>query len=333
MSLFVLLVLGGSAPTRNVYLILPDDTLWREISNDFLNGFYMAVSDSIPFIVLDEDTDQPFDTFLINFLQNNDPFIIVGPLKPQNTLLSADVCMRRRILNVLPVAYDVRLGTYGNYVYPFNYKYYAMVLKFASQLEDTSLVIFYEDNMFGRSVKELFDAMFSAPSFLLKKEYFKREEAKELIKDIRGFKYIFFANANLPSINAYLTLRKWGYRGKVYAFDTWLREDVVSLLIGMLENTYAFRLKEVSFSSYLMQMDRTRSFEEKYLKIYRKEPSKIARIGYDAGMLVAQVYSSCKDKECAKLKLLKYGIFHGVSGNYLISKDHETYIDLVPIAH
>ena len=327
MMIAILLSLGGfQSPFfqihKDIYVILPDTGRLSLISKEFLRGFRMAAGDSIPFYRVNETSDRPFDSVYVDIISRN-PFLIVGPILPVNARKAADYSMRNKKLLILPVAYDVYLGTYGNYVYPFNYKTYASLIRFieySMSRGDSSFVVMYENTLEGLSIKRFFDAFYPVPTIMLRSSSVKKEEVKEILKDIRGFKSIFFANGGLPSINMYLNLRKMGFRGNVYALDDWLDKDVISLLIGFTDNLYVFGLYGPRYSSYLVRLDRKYSFREHYMDKYQEEPTEMAYIGYDAGMLVRDVYTHADSVSQAKDYLLHYSVLYGVSGDYLISK-------------
>ncbi len=330
MFLNLVLLFGGfQGPLVNsgkdIYLILPDTGELQLISREFLRGFELALGDSIPFYRVNETQDVPFDTLYMTIVERN-PFLVVGPILPSNARIAADISMRNRVLTILPVAYDVYLGTYGNYVYPFNYKTYASIIRFldfSTRQGDTSFVLMYEKTLNGLSIKKFFDAYYPVPTILLKSKAVKKDVVREIIKDIRGFRAIFFSDGGLPSINMYLNLRKLGFKGNVYALDPWLNRKVISLLIGFTDNLYVFGLYGPRYSSYLVRLDRKYAFIEDYMNRYQEEPTEMAFIGYDAGTLVREVYTGASDVESAKDFLLHYGVLYGVSGEYLISKKSE----------
>lgn len=335
----LILSLGGFQPPlfqgehghKDIYVFLPDTGNLSLISQEFLRGFRIALGDSIPFYRVSETEDVPFDTTFLRILDRK-PFLIVGPILPLHARKAADYSMRNKNLLILPIAYDVYLGTYGNYVYPFNYKIYASLIRFidySMSRGDSTFVVMYENTLEGLSIKRFFDSFYPVPTILLKSPSVKKEEVKEILKDLRGFKSIFFASEGLPSINMYLNLRKMGYKGNAYALDGWLNKQVMSLLIGFTDNLYIFGLYGPRYSSYLIRLDRKYSFREYYLEKYGEEPTEMAYIGYDAGTLVKDVYTHAEDASQAKDYLLHYGVLYGVSGDYLISKK----IDYIGVFH
>jgi len=330
MFLNLILLFGGfQSPLVNsgkdIYLILPDTGKLQLISKEFVRGFRLALGDSIPFYRVNETQNRPFDSLYMGIIERK-PFLVVGPILPSNARIAADLSMRNRVIDILPVAYDVYLGTYGNYVYPFNYKTYASIIKFldfSTRMGDTSFVLMYEKTLNGLSIKKFFDAFYPVPTILLKNSAVKKEEVKEIMKDIRGFRAIFFSDGGLPSINMYLNLRKMGFKGNVYALDSWLDRKTISLLIGFTDKLYVFGLYGPRYSSYLVRLDRKYAFIEDYREKYQEEPTEMAFIGYDAGTLVRDVYTNASDVDSAKNFLLHYGVLYGVSGEYLISKKSE----------
>ncbi len=327
MFLNLIFLFGGFQPPlinggRDIYLILPDTGELSLVSREFLRGFELALGDSIPFYRVNETQEKPFDSIYLDIISRN-PFLVVGPILPANARIAADLSMRNRVLDILPVAYDVYLGTYGNYVYPFNYKTYASIIKFldySTRMGDTSFVLMYEKTLNGLSIKKFFDAYYPVPTILLKSSVVKKEEVKEILKDIRGFRAIFFSDGGLPSVNMYLNLRKMGFRGNVYALDSWLDRRIISLLIGFTDRLYIFGLYGPRYSSYLVRLDKKYAFVENYRQKYDEPPTEMAFIGYDAGSLVRDVYVHAQSVDSAKSYLLHYGVLYGVSGEYLISK-------------
>jgi ABC-type branched-subunit amino acid transport system substrate-binding protein len=314
--------LGGFLHKVPLYLFFPDSGDLKIISDEFLKGFTFAVKDNYDFIVIREDTN--FEENLKKVISKN-PKIIIGPLMPNHQRISADLCMRNKIINIIPIAYDIKLGDYGNYVYPFNYKLYAGLNKFLEFLRekgDTSFILFYENTINGLSIKKFL----SVPSISIKNSKITADEVSEVAKDIKDFKAVLFSDNSVNSVNFYLNLRKMGYKSDAFAFDSWLSQDVISLIIGMLDNLYIITLKNVSYASYLLKLDDKYKFIEKFKEIYGSEPSQIALVGYDTGVLVLESLSESD----VKTFLLKYGIFSGISGDYLLSKDF-SYIKILKL--
>jgi len=284
MGFLFLLSLGGFSPHstfdsgKDIYVILPDTGELQLISKEFIRGFNLALGDSIPYYRVNEtEEDIPFDTLFLSIIQKK-PFLVVGPILPSNARIAADLSMRNRVIDILPIAYDVYLGTYGNYVYPFNYKTYASIIKFldyASRKGDTAFVLIYENTLNGLSIKKFFDVFYPVPSIMVKKSSIKKSFVREILKDIRGFRAIFFSDGGLPSLNLYLNLRKMGFKGNVYALDGWLDRKIVSLLIGFTDNLYVFGLYGPRYSSYLLRLDR---------KYDRKLSPPIQRRAYPDGL-------------------------------------------------
>jgi len=330
--LIVLFLLGGHIYGPPVYLILPDSGDLKILSEEFLKGFSFAVRDEFDFLVIDEDpdTNMEFSKIYENII-NKRPKIIIGPILTKHQKISAEISMRNKIIQILPITYDVSLGTYGNYVYPFNFKIYMELQKFIEFLRengDTNFVLFYENTINGLSIKKFLDSYYSTPTILVKSGKISKLEASEIIKDIRYYNSVLFSDNSLNSVNLYLALRSLGYMKNVYVFDNWLKEDVFNKIIGMTEKLYIITLQNITYSSYLLKLDRKFRFIENYKKFYNSEPSMAAFIGYDTGFLVKLALKSDNIKEF----LLKFGILNGISDDYLISKN-SSYIKILKLTN
>ena len=328
--LITLFLLGGRIDSPPVYLILPDSGDLKILSEEFLKGFSFAIKDEFDFLVIDEDPDTniEFSKIYENVINKN-PKIIIGPILTKNQRISAEISMRNKVIQILPITYDVSLGTYGNYVYPFNFKIYMELQKFIEFLKengDTSFVLFYENTINGISIKKFLDSYYPVPTIPIKNGKISKLEASKIVNDIKGYNSVLFSDNGLNSINLYLALRSLGYKKNVYVFDNWLKEDVLNKIIGMTEKLYAITLQNITYSSYLLKLDRKFKFIEDYKKFYNSEPSMASLIGYDSGFLVKLALKSNDIKEF----LLKFGILNGISDNYLISKN-SSYIKILKL--
>jgi len=330
--LITLFLLGGRIYSPPVYLILPDSGDLRILSEEFLKGFSFAVRDEFDFLVIDEDPDTSIDfSRVYESIINKNPKIIIGPILAKHQKISAEISMRNKIIQILPITYDVSLGTYGNYVFPFNFKIYMELQKFLEFLKengDTNFVLFYESTINGLSIKKFLDSYYSVPTILVKNGKISKLEVSEIINDIKSYNSVLFSDNGLNSINLYLALRSLGYMKNVYVFDNWLKEDVLNKIIGMTEKLYAITLQNITYSSYLLKLDRKFKFIEDYKKFYNSEPSMAALIGYDTGFLVKLALKSNDIKEF----LLKFGILNGISDDYLISKNF-SYIKILRLTN
>jgi ABC-type branched-subunit amino acid transport system substrate-binding protein len=328
--LITLFLLGGRIYSPPVYLILPDSGDLKILSEEFLKGFSFAIKDEFDFLVIDEDPDTniEFSKIYENVINKN-PKIIIGPILTKNQRISAEISMRNKVIQILPITYDVSLGTYGNYVYPFNFKIYMGLQKFIEFLKengDTNFVLFYENTINGISIKKFLDSYYPVPTIPIKNGKISKLEASKIVNDIKGYNSILFSDNGLNSINLYLALRSLGYKKNVYVFDNWLKEDVLNKIIGMTEKLYAITLQSITYSSYLLKLDRKFKFIEDYKKFYNSEPSMASMIGYDTGFLVKLALKSNDIKGF----LLKFGILNGISDDYLISKN-SSYIKILKL--
>lgn len=329
--LIVTIFLGGMVYSPPIYLILPDSGDYKVISEEFLKGFNLAIKDEYEFNIIDEDPDTSihFST-IYESIVNKHPKIVIGPLLHKNQRISAEISMRNKVIQIVPITYDLYLGTYGNYVYPFNYKIYMsieLLLDYIYNKGDSNVVLLYENTTNGFSIKKFIDTKDTIPTILIKNTKVSKEYIAELVRDLRNYDALIFSDGGINSVNIYLNLRKIGYRKDVYVFDSWLSFDVFPMLIGFSENLYILSLKSTNYASYLLKLDRKYKFIEDYKKLYNSEPTLASQIGYDTGVLVKQALKS----EDIKSFLLKYGILSGVSGDYLISKNPE-YIKIFKIS-
>ncbi len=315
-----------------IFLILPDSGELKILSEEFLRGFDLAIKGEFKYIIFDEDPDTniSFSEIYKSIIEKN-PKIVIGPILSKNQKISAEISMRNRVIQIIPIAYDISLGTYGNYVYPFNFKTYMSILKFiefSKQKGDTNFVLLYENTINGISIKKFLDSQISIPTIPIKNNRVAESYIAEILKDIKDYKAILFSDALISSINTYLNLRKLGYKKDVYVFDDWLSNNVFSMIIGLSENLYVISLQNITYTSYLLKLDRKYKFFENYKKLYESEPTNASLIGYDVGILVKEALNSDDIKEF----LLKYGILNGVSGDYLISKD-SSYIKILRLTN
>ncbi|MCS7245119.1 MAG: ABC transporter substrate-binding protein [candidate division WOR-3 bacterium] len=315
----------------SIYLILPDSGDFRVISEEFLKGFDLAIRDEYKFSIIDEDPDTSIDFSVIyENIVNKHPKIVVGPILPKHQRISAEISMRKKVIQIIPITYDLYLGTYGNYVYPFNYKIYMSIeslLDYTFKKGDSNVVLLYENTTNGFSIKKFIDTKYDIPTIPIKNTKISKEYIAELIKDLKNYDALIFSDGGINSVNIYLSLRKNGYSKDVYVFDSWLSFDIFPMIIGLSENLYILSLKSISYASYLLKLDRKYKFIENYRKLYNSEPTIASQIGYDTGVLVKQALKS----EDIKSFLLKYGILSGINGDYLISKNPE-YIKIFKIS-
>ncbi len=304
-----------------IYLVLPDSGDFKVLSEEFLKGFSFALRDEVDFNVIDEDPDTNIDfREIFENVISKKPKIIIGPILSKNQRISAEISMHNKVIQIIPITYDIFLGTYGNYVYPFNFKNYLGIRKFIETLRergDTNFVLFYENTINGLSMKKFLDGQISIPTVVVDNKKITTQWIAEIIKDIKNYDVILFSDAGISSINTYLNLRKMGYKKDVYVFDSWLSSEVFPTIIGMTENLYIITLSKITYTSYLLKLDRKYKFIEAYKNFYNSEPTTASLIGYDTGMLVKEALKSDDIKEF----LLRYGILNGISGNYLISKN------------
>ncbi|MEO0143463.1 MAG: ABC transporter substrate-binding protein [candidate division WOR-3 bacterium] len=315
-----------------IYLILPDSGDLKILSEEFLRGFNFAIKGEFEYVIIDEDPDTNISfSEIYKAIINKNPKIVIGPILNKNQRISAELSMRNKVIQIIPITYDVFLGTYGNYVFPFNFKTYISLLKFleiARQKGDTNFVLLYENTINGLSIKKFLDSQIGVPTIAIKNNKVAEASIVEIMKDIKDYNSILFSDGGINSVNTYLNLRKQGYKKDVYVFDSWLSSDIFPMIIGFSENLYIVALENISYTSYLLKLDRKYKFIESYKKLYNTEPTNAALIGYDTGNLVKEALKSEDIKEF----LLKYGVLQGISGDYLISKNSE-YIKILKLTN
>jgi ABC-type branched-subunit amino acid transport system substrate-binding protein len=331
-ALVFLLLGGGERITLPpVIVMVPLSGEIAPLGEEFLRGWRMAVGDAIQYEVVDTygSPDSVLKALAL-IAEAQGPSLVVGPLLSLTSLPAAEFAMRNRLPILLPTATDLRLGTFGSYVFPFNYNLFletAYIMEvMGERVGKSGWLLLYPDMAEERAIvqwlisqKESFGI-----SVLDTIVYSETDMAYDgLAKAIlaAGPKVVFAPSGSKASALVFLSLRKRGLKCPVLGLDTWLSPEVAELVSGAMGGLYVVGPERGDFMARALAQAQKEDFEERYKEQFGSPPSEVAARGYDAGGIAKEVCFDKPDRETVKRRLLLMGVYRGVSGDIMLSKD------------
>jgi len=331
-ALAIFLFGGGERITfPPVIVMVPLSGEIAPLGEDFLRGWRMAVGDAIEYEVVDTygSPDSVLKALAL-VAEAHGPSLVVGPLLSLTSLPAADFAMRNRLPILLPTATDLRLGTFGSYVFPFNYKLFietAYIMEvMGEKVGKSGWLLLYPDMAEERAIiqwliseKENFGITILDTVVYSETNMVYDGLAKAIVA--AGPKAVFAPSGSKASALVFLSLRKRGLKCSVLGLDSWLSPDVAELVSGAMGGLYVVGPERGDFMARALAQAQKEDFEERYRKQFGSAPSEVAGRGYDAGCIAKEVCFDRPDRETVKRRLLLMGVYRGVTGDIMLSKD------------
>ncbi|MEO0145977.1 MAG: ABC transporter substrate-binding protein [candidate division WOR-3 bacterium] len=322
---------GGRITLPPVIVMVPLSGEVAPLGEEFLRGWRMAVGDALNYEVVDTYASPDSVLKILNILAGSDgASLIVGPLLSVTSLPAADFAMRNRIPILLPTATDLRLGTFGSYVFPFNYNLFletAYIMEVMSErMSRSDWLILYTDMAEDRAITGWFISQSTEFGIGIMDTlvYSETEMVYDgLSKAVVGKnpKVVFAPRGSRASALLFLSLRKRGLKCPVVGLDGWLSPDVAEIVSGAMGGLYVVGPERGDFMARALAQAHREDFEERYRAEFGSPPSEVAGRGYDAGCIAKEVCFDNPDRETVKRRLLLMGVYKGVTGDIMLSKD------------
>ncbi len=317
-----------------VALLLPLTGELASASQEFIQGF-KAATESLDVVIWNTKASDSETVALLERI-NSDPDynLVVGPLLSATALPAAEFAMRHRLPLIIPAAADLRLGTFGSYVFPFNYKDYmatAIVLDSVSKiLGKEGWALLTEDSPEGRAAEAMF--LRFAPEFGLElvgrwdypSHPFSFDSLAELVL-ARNPRVIFIPVGSEVSGMLFLVLRKKGFRGICVGLGSWLLPPAAKWASDALGGLLVVAPKQGGFMERALAQATREELTEEYRKRHKRVPSELFFKGYDAGVLAAEATWGNPSRDEVKRRLLLRGVFRGTSGDIVLGKRPELF--------
>jgi len=331
-SLAVFLLAGGERITLpQVIVMVPLSGEIAPLGEEFLRGWRMAVGDAMEYEVVDTYGSPDSVLKALELLAEAEgPSLVVGPLLSVTSLPAAEFAMRNRFPILLPTATDLRLGTFGSYVFPFNYNLFLetayMMEVMGEQIGKADWLLLYPDMAEERAIIQwlISQAGDFGITILDTVVYSETNMVYDgLAKAVVGAgpRVVFAPSGSKASALVFLSLRKRGLRSPVLGLDTWLSPEVAELVSGAMGGLYVVGPDRGDFMARALAQAQKEDFEEHYREQFGSAPSEVAGKGYDAGNIAKEVCFDKPDRETVKRRLLLMGVYRGVTGDIMLSKD------------
>ncbi len=328
----LLLVAGGERITLPpVVVMVPLSGEIAPLGEEFLRGWRMAVGNALEYEVVDTYGSPDSVLKVLEFLAGAEgPALVVGPLLSVTSLPAAEFAMRNRLPILLPTATDLRLGTFGSYVFPFNYNLFletAYIMEvMGERVGKTGWLLLYPDMAGERAVIQwlISQAGEFGISILDTVVYLETDMAYDALAKAavaRGPNVIFAPSGSKASALVFLSMRKRGLKSPVLGLDSWLSPEVAELVSGAMGGLYVVGPERGDFMARALAQAQKEEFEERYRQQFGSAPTEVAGRGYDSGGIAKEVCFDRPDRETAKRRLLLMGIYRGVTGDIMLSKD------------
>ncbi len=310
-------------PTNRVAVFVPQSGNLKSLGKEFMRGFLMAIPISVKLEVIDTKSDTEYASYVASTMKDSIFAVVVGPLTSMFAMNTAPRLDSFALFNLIPAASDLRLGSIGRFVVPFNY---------TTKVEVEKLVDFAIDSLQLKRFYILYppDVEFAVAAF-----YFKELVQKKGGAVIESIKIPPNGLSFREEINIIQRISREEYpvvfipagnRG-IYSMVSQMRfYDVNPLILGC-EKWMSWRRKNeldiviAAPEPGSPDVDR-QEFFDRFLDLYGVRPSSIAQTGYDAGTIVKKLMESGPISSIsAWQKADSIGIFRGISGNYILSKD------------
>ncbi len=317
-----------------VALLLPLTGDLAPASQELIQGF-KAAAESLNVVIWDTKADPEETVKLLERIEADPDYtLVVGPLLSATALPAADFAMRHKLPLIIPAAADLRLGTFGSYVFPFNYGDYmatAIVLDSVSKLlGKEGWAVLAEDSPQGQAAKKMF--LRYAPEFGIKlvgtwtypSEPFAFDSLAELVL-AKNPRVIFLPVGSEVSGMLFLVLRKKGFRGTCVGLGSWLLPPAARWASDAQGGLLVVAPEEGGFMERALAQATREELTEEYRRKYRRLPGELFFKGYDAGTLAKEATWGGAGREEVKRRLLLRGVFRGTSGDIVLGKCPELF--------
>ncbi|MGC8893636.1 MAG: ABC transporter substrate-binding protein [candidate division WOR-3 bacterium] len=332
-AVFAILLLGGGERITlpPVIVMVPISGEIAPLGDEFLRGWRMAVGEALEYEVVDTYGSPDSVLKVLELVRGAEgTSLVVGPLLSITSLPAAEFAMRNRLPILLPTATDLRLGTFGSYVFPFNYNLFletAYIMEvMGERMGKTDWLLLYPDMAEERAViqwlisqKDEFGISILDTVVYSETDMVYDAVAKAVVN--MGPKVIFAPSGSRASALLFLSLRKRGLKNPLLGLDGWLSPEVAELVSGAMGGLYVVGPDRGDFMARALAQAQKEEFEERYRQQFGSAPSAVAGKGYDAGNIAKEVCFDRPDRETVKRRLLLMGVYRGATGDIMLSKD------------
>ncbi|GEM_PF-5999782 len=303
-------------PQRPAIIDISDSV--KDVQGDFMNGFILGLSGSIPYVQIKSLKD----------IKNAS--LLIGPMLSQNVAKSYAYLQRIFEPTLFPLSEDVRF-TLTLPLFPLNRRYAVEITKgvalFADKLGYMNYAVYYEEN----------DPVALSAKFFLEKELSKRglyiafetgftEDSISIISEIdsttgENWDAVFVLGRSDFALTLATTFRREVEDLPVFIFSDFKWKVVQGGYVGL--NGVIFAGYYSGERKMLDLLSRKQRFQDLYNAQFGTYPSYFAQRGYDVGNLLKKMATEIDtfNRKNVINYLYNMGVYEGISGYFLFRDD------------
>lgn len=317
-------------PSKKIFLLLPLKGQLKPLAEAFLRGFRLGISPSIRLEVIDVSSGLKKAK---NRIKKGTPALVVGPVTSQSGRAIAPIAAESLVPIILPMAEDIRLQQRpliflleGGLLTEA-----AVALRFAvDSLGMRKFVSLVPDNALGLSLEKVFRVLAAEEGARVIWSAVYEPDSTDFSSIVERLKIlepevIFFPYATKYSLILASQIRANGIKSPFLGLHSWGDSEARQWSKRGIDSVFVFtpfiNISKIRERSELLVQDRR--FKQRYISIYEEDPPPFSKRGYDSANFISKMFQ--KEGFLSALEawhsINKKGIFFGISGKYLLSKD------------
>jgi ABC-type branched-subunit amino acid transport system substrate-binding protein len=338
--LVVTLFLGGADMLRaerrshRVDVLIPRSGEFAELGEEFLRGFLLSIKGDFEVRVWETEADPRRARGIVGKTLEKGSSLLVGPLSSAAVNEVIPLVEAHQIPMISPVASDLDAGAESEYVFPFTRilreEAFSLLDLVIDSVGADTVLLFYPSTAIGLSLSSLFERELVARGALILHSLPFSPDSFDFRSHVD---LVLGADSTIACHGAFIPLG--GRAGAalasqlgqidpqmpVYGLEHWGRKEITDLLFG-LEKNVVFGMIAEGVEEEIHRAELTSSFESEFRAKYGRNPSIIARKGYDAGLLTNYVFEKGPVlRSEARDRLVALGVLRGISGDILLSRE------------
>jgi len=318
------------APSKKILLLLPLKGSLKPLAEAFLRGFKLGISPSIRIEVQDVSSGL---SEAKNLMRRESQALVVGPLTSQGGKAISSLARQSLVPVILPTAEDVRLEA-RPLLFLMEGGFYTeteAVVRFAvDSLGITKFVSLVPNSALGLSVSYVFRDLVSGLGAKVLWTGVYEEDSTNFSRIVERIKIlnpegIFFPFATKRSLILASQIRADSILCPFFGLHNWGEEDARRWSKRGVDSVFVFT--PFTAASGIREKSRllveNQRFRQRYISLYEEDPPPFSRKGYDTARFIMKIFSEKGFLSALEAwdSINRKGLYFGISGRYLISKD------------
>ncbi len=335
LTVVILLSISCTKKTNEIRIgvVLPLTGNISEYGMPALNGIKLAVEQynktntpKIRLVIYDGTGDMKVTNNRVKQLISNKVIAIIGPLTSSNVMNSSIITQKHSVVQIAPAATHVLATKYSRAIWKVCYSdddqgsvmaHFAIKkgLKHAFVIIDTT-------NVYSKGLAMYFNNALEYINGKTVKNYYLNDgkfDISDIVKAIKNSKpdFVFIPLYYTDSYKLIKAFRKNGINIPIMGGDGWDSPALYKKDFKLPGNNYF-----CDHFFYKTDDDMAKEFVNNYTKVYKKVPSSMSALGYDAASLLISEIKNNKayDKNSLLTAMTQLDNFYGVTGSMNFNK-------------